>query len=589
MILNCATGNNQLTISNIVGTDSNSKLLLKGYNWSSLAYHETKKIGATYNVTFEDINLSGNYFLYLINPSNCQKLIDSFVFSFPLLLDSIDLNPIILDHINCSTDSGLYVYTAYQKGSLYSVTDTLVVYEGQNTISIYDSNGCVIKKKQFFYAYQPSISIINVSPPSCNGSNTSVLINVISNDSVISGAGIISVPTGYYNTTIQFASGCTYSYSINIPNPINPFQVNSPTVLIPCNGSSVNLVPVISNGLAPFVINPNSFSNTGVYTFTVTDANGCTTTNTVTVAQDSIAVSLASSPIACYGNNASISVNASGGTLPYTGVGNFYSLANVQNNFLVTDANGCTGNASIILSQPDSIQISTVSNPILCNGGFTNVYPTSTGGTGVITFPGFNNILFVGNYTINAIDANGCTSSLVINLPEPSALQFTNVSSTYIGGNTGVINATVSGGTPQYTYVLFLFNNSTWDTVGVYNALPISNLTFGKYKLLVLDQNNCSIEIPFTLQPSFIETNKTELFNCKIFPNPGSNYFEANLPKQSEYYSVNILNSVGQLVMSKHIKYNQKVFVHDLKDGLYFVYFIDKNGNSFDSTWIKQE
>src|SRR5207247_7357061 len=97
-----------------------------------------------------------------------------------------------------------------------------------------------------------------------------------------------------------------------------------------------------------------TFSNlaAGSYTITVKDANGCTTTQGVTITQPSAALSSSISSqtnVACFGGSTgSVTVSASGGTAPYTyskdGVnfgasGTFGSLAAGSYTITVKDAN----------------------------------------------------------------------------------------------------------------------------------------------------------------------------------------------------------------------------------------------------------
>src|SRR5439155_11508476 len=80
----------------------------------------------------------------------------------------------------------------------------------------------------------------------------------------------------------------------------------------------------------------------GTYSYTVTDANSCTSTTTGNITQPSAIVpSSSNTAILCNGGNSIVTVSATGGTGPYTGTGTFSRAARPYSNN-VTDANSCT-------------------------------------------------------------------------------------------------------------------------------------------------------------------------------------------------------------------------------------------------------
>ena len=147
---------------------------------------------------------------------------------------------------------------------------------------------------------------------------------------------------------------------------------------------------VSASGASPFQFNIGSgnqtngaFSNlaAGIYTITITDANGCTSTRGATITQPNLAVSsLVSSQtnITCFGGtNGAFTITASGGVSPYLfnrGTGNqtnanFTNLSAGTYNVTVTDANGCNTVQNLTLVQPNSGVTATV-NPtnVTCFG-----------------------------------------------------------------------------------------------------------------------------------------------------------------------------------------------------------------------------
>src|SRR5439155_1047515 len=119
----------------------------------------------------------------------------------------------------------------------------------------------------------------------------------------------------------------------------------------------------------------------GTYSYTVTDANSCTSTTTGTITEPS-AVDATSShtAILCNGGNSTVTVSATGGTGAYSGTGTFSHAAGTYS-YTVTDAHGCTATTTGTITQPSALTPSSSNTPILCNGGSSTVTVSATGGT----------------------------------------------------------------------------------------------------------------------------------------------------------------------------------------------------------------
>ena len=113
------------------------------------------------------------------------------------------------------------------------------------------------------------------------------------------------------------------------------------------------------------------------------------------------------------------------------------------------------------------------------------------------------NNLVAGTYTVLVSDNNSCTTTAVAIISQPSTLSLS-VSSNSVacnGASTGSANATVTGGTPAYTY--------SWVPMGGTNA-SATNLAAGNYTVLVLDNNLCPITTSLTIQqPSALTATAT--------------------------------------------------------------------------------
>jgi len=368
----------------------------------------------------------------------------------------------------------------------------------------------------------PSISsTFTTTPANCGASTGGAQITVTGGTNYSynwsngqTGAALNNVTSGAYSVTVTHSGTCSQIFQVTVPG--------SPAVSLPppaitqplCNGAQGTITASPSGGTAPFTY---SWSNgatgatlsagAGSYSVTVTDASGCTAQagNLVLTNPNPILISITnvSSP-ACGASNGSASAVGTGGTgtLTYqwsngqTG----QNLSNVSAGtyvVTVTDANNCTNTASAVLTSPNAPVLSNpIVTPPLCNGGNGTISVTATGGSGQLQFTWSNNATGnqisagVGVYNVTVTDANNCSNtSAPINMTEPAAINAL-VSATGAGcPGGGNATATVSGGTPGYTY---LWSNGA-------NQSSTTNLSAGPHSVVVTDANGCSTTVNFTV------------------------------------------------------------------------------------------
>ena len=184
----------------------------------------------------------------------------------------------------------------------------------------------------------------------------------------------------------------------------------------PCNGGADGST-VIPSGTPPYNIlwetgsTTNSITglNPGYYTVTVSDATGCTVTDSVEVPASAIVtVSLdvvnSTLNVLCNGfQSDTITVIAAGGTglgtyqyyipgvFPIPQYNNIFSgLYAGTYNVFAEDANGCTDFVSVTITEPDVIYYSATSTDVSCNGGSDGVVMVDSisGGTILISTHG---------------------------------------------------------------------------------------------------------------------------------------------------------------------------------------------------------
>lgn len=327
---------------------------------------------------------------------------------------------------------------------------------------------------------------------------------------------------------VQDANGCLDSVSAALSQPAQLITQTASTAVL-CNGGTTGTATVnASGGTGPYTYNWNVPGNTtqtvqniaaGVYTVVVTDANNCSTTDSVNVKQPPLLMLTATTAdVSCFGfNNGSVTVAATGGTgaIQYSIDGGmsyqsgliFDSLP--PNNYSITamDANGCTTTIATSITQPQAIAATTQVSPVSCFGGADGTISLlASGGVGNFVYAVnggagqqsniFSN-LAAGSYTLIVTDGNGCTFSINDTMTQPDLLVATSLVQNVLcnGQSNGSVTVAVTGGVAPYQYVW-----NTGDTIS-----SVSNITQGNYSVVVTDLNGCTTQLAATVsQPTAI-------------------------------------------------------------------------------------
>jgi hypothetical protein len=293
--------------------------------------------------------------------------------------------------------------------------------------------------------------------------------------------GTFTETAGTYSYTVTDANGCTSTTSITITEPAALLLHH---LLLQYFVTVVHLQLQYQQQVEQHLIQvTGTFTETaGTYSYTVTDANGCTSTTSISITEPAALVaSSTATAILCNGGTSIVTVTATGGVGPYLGLDTYEVLAGTHV-YTVSDANGCSTTTSITVTQPDVLVPSYSAAPINCYGASTLVTISAVGGTAPYTGTGSSN-QFAGtmNYTIS--DINGCSATIAVTLSQPMKVEGTTSSiSTSCAGNDGsaIVNAT--GGTGSYTYL--------WSDGQT--AQTATNLASGTYSVTITDSNGCT-------------------------------------------------------------------------------------------------
>lgn len=390
---------------------------------------------------------------------------------------------------------------------------------GTYSVTVTDANGCsgtdsvTITQSSF----SVTISSTNASCISSNGTasaspngGSAPYTYLWSNGQTTSTA--TGLGAGIYTVTITDGGGCTGTQTVTITNGAIPVLTSSNTAVL-CNGQSNGTATVsASSGTLPYTYlwnNGQTTSNAtglsaGTYTVTVTDADGCSSTTTVSITQPpALSAAVTNTNVSCNaGSNGSATLSPSGGTTPYSYLwsdGQTTSAATglIAGNYTVTvtDQNGCTNTTTVSIIQPDSAVsvATTVLIPPSCGMSDGSAIATGSGGTGPYNYswnssPVQNTQTVVnlpaGNYTVTVTDASSCSATTTVILTNPNAaVLVTSTVNATCGMSNGSATVTPTGGTAPYTY--------QWSTVPVQNTDTATNLAPGTYYVTVTDQQNC--------------------------------------------------------------------------------------------------
>ena len=396
---------------------------------------------------------------------------------------------------------------------------------GNYSVTVTDNNGCSVTATVTIT--QPTALTVSISGQtnvSCFGGNNGTAISVAGGGTLnytyawtpaggtnATGTGL---GAGSYTITVTDANGCTATNDVTITQPNALSVTTTITANVSCNGGNNGSATAnVTGGTGPYVYawTPSGGTNAtgtgmiaGVYTITVTDANGCTATSTAAITQPTaLSASIgAVNNVKCNGGtDGNATAAGAGGTLPYKYVwapgGGTNALITGLTvgtySVTVTDADGCTATASVTITQPTVLATSLTSTNVSCFGGNNgSATSTTTGGTTPYAYSWSNaqitanaSNLSAGTYTLTVTDADGCTATASVTITEPTKLVVTaSGPQTDCSGAPANLFSTATGGTAPYIYSWSPAGGTTSNTT----TNPLSSTT---YTVTVTDANGC--------------------------------------------------------------------------------------------------
>jgi gliding motility-associated-like protein len=424
--------------------------------------------------------------------------------------------------------SGLNPPFDFKIGTIANQTGQFsTILAGNYVATITDASGCAANI--LFEITEPPAFLVDAQISKnikCAGAKTGELkailtggvapISILWNDSnAQTTATATNLMAGNYQISVTDANGCTAIDNAQLldPAPVMTTITSSPAKCFGVNSGSATVSA--SGGLAPFTYLWNdplaqktkSATNllAGNFTVIVTDANGCTATNSILVSEPTqLSATVSVGQTSCNGgSDGSAMVTPAGGTpnyifkwsgLPAQTTGNATGLQSILYKVTISDANACSIVVDVDVAAPPFFAVVLTPTPTKCAGSKDGqILATPNGGSGGYLFDWSDPTgqisataigLEAGNFTVTVTDLNGCTveNSAIVTAPLPISISEKTTNVVCFGENNGKIELDLTGGTPAFS---ILWNNNLI-------TQTIDNQPVGTYSAIITDQNGCT-------------------------------------------------------------------------------------------------
>ena len=407
----------------------------------------------------------------------------------------------------------------------------------------------------------PTVNITPSGPTTfCQGG--SVTLTASNNLSYLWSTGAttksITVTTsGNYNVTVTNSFGCTAKATAIVvivnPLPVVNITAGGPTTF--CQGGTVQLCA--SNGVS-YIWNTNAITQcinatqTGTYSVTVTDANGCKASASINIVVLNLPIcSITGNLTFCAGQSTQLCAPAGNAAYLWsTGATTSCITVNESGTYAVTitNSNACTSSCNAIVSENPIPNCIITGESFICNGqsiqlcaptGNTS-YKWNTGAT--TSCISVNN---PGTYSVTVTNSSGCTStcSKVITL----STQNCNISG----------NPVICSG--QSTQLCVPEGNSAyiWNTGATTNCITVTQA--GTYSVTVSNSggcsSTCSIVVTSNISPNCSITGNLSICDGKyseLCATVGNYTYLWNTGEKTRCISVNVAGTYSVTLTSSN-------------------------------------
>ncbi|MBL4578595.1 MAG: T9SS type A sorting domain-containing protein, partial [Flavobacteriales bacterium] len=409
---------------------------------------------------------------------------------------------------------------------------------GTYQLTVNDANGCIAAATAVVSsAAAVSLVMSKTDPSACGASDGDASVTVSGGTTPYSylwddpaaqtNATAINLSFGAYSVTVIDNGGCTDNNSITLTDPGAPSLTLVSSSNVSCFGGNDGMAEVgATAGTIPYTYawsdgsNPTSAAviglSAGMVNVTVTDADGCSGTISVTLSEPTAALSIDATNVTdlqCFGDgNGLIDISVSGGTVNY--------------------------------------------NYLWSPGGQNTQDLTGLGG---------------GTHSVVVTDQNGCMDSTSATVVEPAVLSLTtsSVAESTSGAADGSATVVVTGGIVPYSY--------SWNDIFTQSGPTATNLLANTYTVSVFDANGCLDTVSVTVGLGTGIAGLEPQLIVRLFPNPVSETLNILISfVESGNFLFRFYDPLGRMVKSEVIgKGLNKISVSDLPTGVYLYELTD--------------
>jgi PKD repeat protein/translation elongation factor EF-1beta len=417
----CGNANGAATVTATSGTPGYTYLWSNGATTSTIS----SLAAGTYTVTVTD---ASNCTLTITNsvPAGCSQSNGSAT-------------------VAATGGSGNYTY-AWSSGATTATATGLAA--GTYTVTVTSGPCTTTTTATISNTGAPTASISNTQHTSCGQNNGGATVNATGGTGTYSyhwstnatTASISNMSPGTYAVTVTDQGNCQAVTSVTINASTAPVASIGNVIATTCGGNNGSASATAINGSQPYTYAWSSGQTTpianglgaGSVTVTVTDAAGCTSTASATIASSTGVNSSITQQanVSCAGlTDGSATVTAQGGAGNYSyswssgaNTATATSLGAGTYNVTITDGAGCTSISTVTISAPTAINVASSSTPETASGaGDGSATALPSGGTPPYTYAWSNGQtgatasgLGQGSYTVTVTDGNGCTSTATV-------------------------------------------------------------------------------------------------------------------------------------------------------------------------------